>query len=175
MPKAHNPPAAVDQAGEVALLDQAAEAALGKAAEARAAASQARLEEHQRREQAQREYDLRLVAGFSRRQLDADVALARHALDAHLADSPLVAAFADWLHAEYRRRDAVVELVSTLARLGRPADGGAIPPPPWFNSADIYITAAVERIAADRADADRAELATQRENAATATTIKETT
>ncbi len=155
-------------------LEQQAQQALNRAAEARAAAVRARQEEQQRVELAQREFDEQLVASFSRARLDAAVDQARERLDEHLAADPTVAAFANLLHAEYTRRDGVVELVAALSRLGRPTDGAALPQPPRVDPT-ATLGAAVERIAADRAAADRDALATQRENAATATTTEETT
>lgn len=153
-------------------LDQAASAALAKAAAARAAANQARLEEQQRRADAQRAFDERLVAGFSRARLDQDVEEARERLDAHLAGNPLVEHLANLLFTEYTRRDVIVEHVAALSRLGRPTGGAAIPPPPRVDSAAV--AAAADRLASTKAAAARDAHATRRENAGTATT-KETT
>ncbi len=68
-----------------------------------------------------------------------------------------------------RRRTAIHEHLSVLNRLGRPTDGADYPSAD-LGPAEDHIAAAVQRLVAERTDADAADLAVRREAAITTET-----
>ncbi len=110
-------------------LEAEAQAAINKAAQARAAAEQVRQRAEKARAQAHVEHDQRVLEQWreDRAQLDADVEAAREKLnDAVLAD-PVWKAFADLALASHRRTTRSLEAGATAARLSGGAGFQPIP------------------------------------------------
>ena len=127
-----------------------------------------------RRLAAQREWDEKFVAGFSRAEVEAEVDKAKAALDAALVADPLVRTLADYLTALRRRSHAVLEHMSALNRLGRetgPPNAG----PTELATTDEYVIRTANRIAEDRIAAELAEMHAQREAAGDAATTTDNT
>lgn len=121
-------------------------------------------EEWNRRLEAQREFDRQLVAAHSDARLETEVSQARSALDTALAESPWVIALADYLSALRRRSHAAFEDNSARSRLGLPT-GPTYTGATEIVGVDEYVIRAAERMAAERIEAEQAELHARREAA----------
>ncbi len=114
-------------------LEQAAQQAINRAAEARAAAEQVRQRAEQARAHAEREHDEQVLQEWKqdRAQLDADVESAREKFNAAVLDNPVFAALRDYLLAAHRRTTRSFEAGQTTGRVHGPdASFGPIPSAP---------------------------------------------
>ncbi len=154
-------------------LEAEAQAAINKAAQARAAAEQVRQRAEQARARAEREHDEQVLQEWraDRAQLDADVEAARQRLtDAVLAD-PTWQAYADLALASHRRTTRSLEAGSTSARLSGGA--GFQPIPGVFLPGFEDLVTVVRRHAEERGQAEAAEREQRRVDAGQAAADKE--
>lgn len=145
-------------------IEQEADAAATRAAQLRQALAEQDQAALDRRLEAQRAWDEQHVAGFSRAAVEAEVDRAKAALDAALAENPLVLALADYLHALRRRSHDVFEHMSALGRLGRPT-GSPAAGPTELGRLEEYVITAAERLATERVDREQAEMHARRDAA----------
>ena len=124
-----------------------------------------------RRAEAQREWDQRFVAGFSRAALEADVDRTRAALDQALAENPLTLALVDHLVALRRRSHALLEHNAALARLGRPTAAASVDTE--LQRLDEYLLPVASRLATELVAAEMADLHASRDAAGTENTTEE--
>jgi hypothetical protein len=143
---------------------QAAELA-AQVAEFQAQDAQREYEQLQRRIAAQEEFDRQILADYRANPGDDDLREARAALDAALADDPLVQALATYSAALRRRARLAFEASSADTRLGGP--GFRQPPGPTelVGGLDEYVLRAAERIAEERVTAEMADLLARRDAA----------
>lgn len=152
-----------------AQMEQEAATAASRAEELQQQLLVADQQDHARRLDAQRRFDERHVAGFSRAAIEAEVDRARAELDLALAENPLVIALADYLSALRRRSHAVLEQSSALSRLGQPS-GIPTAGPTELAGLEEYVVRAAERIATERIGAELAEFHARRDAAGDTTT-----
>ncbi len=154
-------------------LEAEAQAAINKAAQARAAAEQVRQRAEQARAHAEREHDQQVLQEWrqDRQQLDADVEAARQRLtDAVLAD-PVWTAYADLALASHRRTTRSLEAGGTAARVSGGA--GFQPTPGVYMPGFEDLATVVQRHAEERGQAEAAEREQRRVDAGQAAADKE--
>ncbi len=110
-------------------LEQAAQEAINRAAEARAAAEQVRQRAEQARASAHAEHDEKVLREWrqDRAQLDSDVEEARKGMHAAVIADPTWTAVADYILAGHRRTMRSFQPGQTAARVH--GDAGSRPPP----------------------------------------------
>lgn len=133
-------------------------------------------EDHQRRTKAQEEFDRQFVEDYSSAADEADVRQARETLEVALHANPLVRAFADYVTTLRQVSHRQAEVSAALTRLGRPSFRPIANVTEVIGGVDEFVLRAVDRIADERVEADRADLHARRDAADTAdTNPKETT
>lgn len=123
--------------------------------------------ERQRRIRAQEEFDRQLVADY-RANLgkdEADLRAARAALDATLANDPLVSALADYSAVLRRRARLAFEASSAANRIGQPGFSKPFGPTELVGGLDEYVLRTAERLAEERVTAESADLHARRDAA----------
>ncbi len=155
-------------------LEAEAQAAINKAAQARAAAEQVRQRAEQARARAEREHDQQVLEQWraDRAQLDADVETAREKFNAAVLDNPVFAALRDYLLAAHRRTTRSFEAGQITGRVHGPdASFGPIPSAPlpaWEELVRLVERAATaqgqgEAAAREQARVDAGQAAADRE------------
>lgn len=144
-------------------LEQAAQEAISRAAEARAAAEQVRRRAEQARSAALAEHDEEVLRAYAedRAQLDADLDAARRRLDEAVLADPVWCAYADYVLAGHRRTTRSLAAGQTAARLhgnaGFPPTPGVILPT-WADVLQMVTRHAEEQGRAEAAAREQARI-----------------